>query len=127
MTLTNPPNRTIYGLPTTRALPPNLTPPIPNSAGASPGGTGILLTGNIHVPGTAISLPTTPEVWNCLLSGEESTGANLSLEGIAYGKMEGKGFFERGHVVIASFAGVVGQMDSYTEVTAHNKHPYVKS
>lgn len=37
-------------------------------------------------------------------------------EGVAYGEVEGEGFFEGRHVVVAAAAGVVGGVDAYAKV-----------
>lgn len=45
-----------------------------------------------------------------------------SSEGIAYGEVEGHGFAEGFHVVIAVLAGIVGGMDTDAEVGTDHKH-----
>ena len=40
--------------------------------------------------------------------------------------MEGEGFAEILHVVVAAFAGIVGGVDAYTEVAANHKHAYIE-
>ena len=75
----------------------------------------------------------------CVLRKPDSHAEGMSLlldgfnscykpsEWVADGEMEGKGFLERFHVVVTALAGVVGRMDTDTEVAAHHQHSDVET
>ena len=50
-----------------------------------------------------------------------------SLERIAYRKMESERFFERLHIIVTTFARIIGSMDAYAEVAADNEHRDVEA
>ena len=49
------------------------------------------------------------------------------LEWIAYGYVEGIGFFERRHVEITAFSGFVWCMECIAHVGSHHEHIHIKS
>lgn len=52
---------------------------------------------------------------------------SLPLKWIAYGEVECKRVFKGGHVVVAFFAGVVGEVYANAEVAAYNQHADVNA
>lgn len=51
----------------------------------------------------------------------------VGSEGVADGEVEGEGFAEGFHVVVAGAAGVVGGVDADAEVAAHHEHADVEA
>ena len=52
---------------------------------------------------------------------------SVGSEGVADGEVEGEGFAEGFHVVVAGAAGVVGSVDADAEVAAHHEHADVEA